>query len=222
MPEIDTWVLRRACDDIALLSERLGRPMPVWVNVSSPMFSDPRVVDVVEAALAAAGLPSEQLGLEITEGVLMQNAPVTLQVLERLKNIGIRLTVDDFGTGYSSLAYLKHFPVDGLKIDRGVHRRPATRRGERSDHPRGAHSREGHEDFRGGRGPGDSRAGADSKPAGVPAGSRFHPGPSRRYPCGLHHRRVKDKGLTNLSSHRRLRHHRLARLGPLAEQVATN
>ena len=119
MPEIDSWVLHRACSDIALLSERLGRPLPVWVNVSSRMFSDPRLLDVVGAALAAADLSSGQLGLEITEGVLMQNAAVTLHVLDRLKSIGIRLIVDDFGTGYSSLAYLKHFPVDGLKVDRG-------------------------------------------------------------------------------------------------------
>ena len=119
MPEIDSWVLHRACADIALLSERLGRSLTVWVNVSSRMFSDPRLLDVVAAALAAAELPSDQLGLEITEGVLMQNAAATVQVLDRLKSIGIRLIVDDFGTGYSSLAYLKHFPVDGLKVDRG-------------------------------------------------------------------------------------------------------
>ena len=69
-------------------------------------------------ALDETGLPPELLELEITEGILMQHLDTTMEILNALKDKGVRLSIDDFGTGYSSLNYLKRFPIDTLKIDK--------------------------------------------------------------------------------------------------------
>ncbi len=116
---IGTWVLREAC-----LRAREWRRDPraahllLRVNLSARQFERPDLVETVSAALRESGLPPEALCLEITETVLMGNAPAALGTLTALKALGVRLAIDDFGIGYSSLAYLKRFPVDTLKIDR--------------------------------------------------------------------------------------------------------
>ena len=71
----------------------------------------------VMSALAASGLSAARLELEITETVLLQDAETTLSVLQKLREIGVRIAMDDFGTGYSSLSYLRKFPFDKIKID---------------------------------------------------------------------------------------------------------
>ncbi|HEX6641576.1 MAG TPA: EAL domain-containing protein, partial [Thermoanaerobaculia bacterium] len=70
-----------------------------------------------EQVLADTGFPPQLLDLEITESTAMQNADLSLSILNRLKEMGIRISIDDFGTGYSSLSYLKRFPIDTVKID---------------------------------------------------------------------------------------------------------
>lgn len=90
----------------------------VSVNLSPLEFKRSDVVARVMAVLKETGLPPHQLELEITEGVVLDNANSAREVMHRLKALGVRLAMDDFGTGYSSLSYLHTYPFDGIKIDR--------------------------------------------------------------------------------------------------------
>jgi len=76
------------------------------------------LVGMVERVLAETGLEPSRLDLEITEGLLIEDAAGALATLERLKALGVRISMDDFGTGYSSLSYFRMFPFDKVKIDR--------------------------------------------------------------------------------------------------------
>jgi len=89
----------------------------VAVNVSSRQFRQPNFVETVEAALRTNAMPAECLELEITEGVLVDGADTVVDMLARLKSLGVRIAIDDFGTGYSSMSYLERLPFDTLKID---------------------------------------------------------------------------------------------------------
>jgi diguanylate cyclase (GGDEF)-like protein/PAS domain S-box-containing protein len=114
------WVLNEACLrmrewQIAFPDEP---PLTLSVNVSVRQIQEPAFVDEVAAALAQSGLAPNSLILEITESVMMQEVTSTVQVLQSLKDLGVRLAIDDFGTGYSSLSYLRQFPFDILKIDK--------------------------------------------------------------------------------------------------------
>jgi EAL domain-containing protein (putative c-di-GMP-specific phosphodiesterase class I) len=82
-------------------------------------LQQPDIVERIEAALGDNGLPPERIKLELTESMLMGRGEQATTLLARIKALGVRLSIDDFGTGYSSLAYLKRFPIDELKIDRG-------------------------------------------------------------------------------------------------------
>jgi diguanylate cyclase (GGDEF)-like protein len=110
---IGAWVLRRACAEAA----GWPRHLRVAVNVSAAQFRVPGLYEAVTAALAASGLAPWRLELEITESAMMQNWQETAAVLQRLKQIGVRVAMDDFGTGYSSLGSLRKFPFDKIKID---------------------------------------------------------------------------------------------------------
>ena len=90
----------------------------VAVNLSPQQFLLQDVPALIRRILDETGLPARFLELEITEGTLMQQTRSAMGSLEQLRDLGVRLSIDDFGTGYSSLAYLKHFPIDKLKIDR--------------------------------------------------------------------------------------------------------
>ena len=112
---IGEWVLRKACLDAMSWPGQLT----VAVNVSAKQLEDPnRLPRVVEAALAASGLPAMRLEVEITESALVRYEQQALQVLHTLRAKGVRVSMDDFGTGYSSLSQLRSFPFDKLKIDR--------------------------------------------------------------------------------------------------------
>ncbi len=90
----------------------------ISVNMSARQISSPGLVDQVERVLKRYGWPANQLVLELTESILIDDREATLDVLEDLKALGVKLAIDDFGTGFSSLNYLHRFPVDIVKIDR--------------------------------------------------------------------------------------------------------
>ncbi|HEX7894801.1 MAG TPA: EAL domain-containing protein, partial [Terriglobales bacterium] len=120
---IGEWVLKTACSTAKSWRDRGLRTVPVAVNVSAIQFRQEGFLETVKRVLRETGLQPEYLELELTESVLMSNVEVARSVLQALREIGLRLAIDDFGTGYSSLAYLKHFPVGKLKIDRSFVRR---------------------------------------------------------------------------------------------------
>jgi diguanylate cyclase (GGDEF)-like protein len=110
-------VLRKAVRQAALW-QRNGLMRPVAVNLSAVSLLDNDLVRDLEDILAAEGVPASLLELEITETSVMVDPDRALAVLGALSALGTRLAIDDFGTGYSSLAYLRHLPVDDIKIDR--------------------------------------------------------------------------------------------------------
>ncbi|MFK8053618.1 MAG: EAL domain-containing protein [Woeseiaceae bacterium] len=112
------WIVQEACRQISVWRELGLRECPIAVNLSSQQFWQDDIASVVESALGTNNIPSNQLELELTEGVLMRDVKQTREALQILKSVGISLAIDDFGTGYSSLAYLRQFPLDALKIDR--------------------------------------------------------------------------------------------------------
>jgi diguanylate cyclase len=111
-------VLRLACAEAAQWNAASERPLSVSVNLSPRQVTSPGMAALVASVLEETGLDPASLTLEITEGVLVTESEATAQTLLDLKALGLRLVLDDFGTGYSSLAYLRRFPIDGLKIDR--------------------------------------------------------------------------------------------------------
>ncbi|MBV8665645.1 MAG: EAL domain-containing protein [Burkholderiaceae bacterium] len=115
---IGEWVLQQAIEQASEWM-RKGLHIPVAVNVSALQFQQPRFVERVAECLHVAGLPPRLVELELTEGILLQDAEEALSRLQDLADLGVQLSIDDFGTGYSSLAYLKRFPIHRLKIDRG-------------------------------------------------------------------------------------------------------
>jgi diguanylate cyclase (GGDEF)-like protein/PAS domain S-box-containing protein len=109
-------LLRAACDTARGWAV-LG-PVDLAVNLSPRQLQDPLLVGMVELALRDSGLDPARLVFELTESHILDDGVETLDRLNRLRAMGIRLAIDDFGTGYSSLSYLEHLPVDILKIDR--------------------------------------------------------------------------------------------------------
>jgi EAL domain-containing protein (putative c-di-GMP-specific phosphodiesterase class I) len=91
---------------------------PIAVNVSAVQFRQEGFKELIGQVLNDTGLAPEYLELELTESLLLSNKDVMFEVLNGLKDMGLKLAIDDFGTGYSSLSYLRQFPVTKLKIDR--------------------------------------------------------------------------------------------------------
>ncbi len=114
---LSQWVLRAALRQCRAW-RRGGLDIPVAINLSPRNLHDQRLPDTIAELLAQHELPPHLLGVEITESTLMADPARALDVLTRLRDMGIRVAIDDFGTGHSSLAYLKRLPVAELKIDR--------------------------------------------------------------------------------------------------------
>jgi EAL domain-containing protein (putative c-di-GMP-specific phosphodiesterase class I) len=115
---IGRWVLHAACQAARDWQRRfpLDQPPFLSVNLSVRQLQQPDLLEDVAGALDASGLDADELLLEITESVLATDQQAMLERLRRLRALGVHLAVDDFGTGYSSLAYLRHLPVDTLKL----------------------------------------------------------------------------------------------------------
>ncbi len=116
--EIGKWVLEEACRQNRRWQDAGLRAVKMAVNLSSVQFVHPTILGQVEEALESSGLDARWLELELTESTAMHDAGRAVEVLRKLKDLGLEISIDDFGTGYSSLAYLKRFPIDALKIDR--------------------------------------------------------------------------------------------------------
>jgi diguanylate cyclase (GGDEF)-like protein len=114
---IGRWILREACRE-AMSWPGVDPSTFLSVNVSAREIQQPGFVDAVGEALEASGMSPARLSLEITETALLRATPSTIETLERLRRLGVRIVIDDFGTGYFSLSHLRMFPVDILKIAR--------------------------------------------------------------------------------------------------------
>jgi len=114
---IGDWVLEEVCRQIIEWQATTGRQVSVAVNISPRQFAAPGFLARIEELLARTRIDPACIELEITEGVVMEDAEGAIALLHRLRALGLTLAIDDFGTGYSSLSYLSRFPIHKLKID---------------------------------------------------------------------------------------------------------
>jgi diguanylate cyclase (GGDEF)-like protein/PAS domain S-box-containing protein len=115
---VGEWVLRTACIQMREWTRTDHPDLKMAVNISGKQLKLPGFLEILTTIIQETGVDPTNLELEFTESVIMENVEKTVEIFRKLKEMGIRLSIDDFGTGYSSLNYLKHFPVDRIKIDR--------------------------------------------------------------------------------------------------------
>jgi len=115
---IGTWILYKACTQLAKWHREENMPIGISVNLSAIQFLDPRLPKFVEKIIAKSQIDPQFLTLELTESIMMSDVEEKIDILRNLKSMGLNLAIDDFGTGFSSLNYLRKLPVDELKIDR--------------------------------------------------------------------------------------------------------
>jgi diguanylate cyclase (GGDEF)-like protein len=115
--DLTRWVLDAALSQCAEW-RAAGIDLPVAINIAAANIVDVTLPDVVASALERHGVPGNRLECEISEDTVMADPVRAMDVLSRLRSMGVRLSLDDFGTGHSSLAYLKRLPLDEVKIDR--------------------------------------------------------------------------------------------------------
>jgi diguanylate cyclase (GGDEF)-like protein/PAS domain S-box-containing protein len=111
------WVLRGACEQARRWQARGASNLRVSVNVSARQFQQRNFAGAVRRVVEETGLPPASLELEITESIAMRDVTHSGRILTELTDFGVQVSMDDFGTGHSSLNYLKHFPIQRLKID---------------------------------------------------------------------------------------------------------
>lgn len=115
---IGNWVIEQACRQWAAWNGRHPEPLRISVNLSAKQLRDRHLVDRIAGVMAQYGVPPGVLELELTESVTMHDPAASIELMRRLRDIGVLLAIDDFGTGYSSLSYLKMLPIQRLKLDR--------------------------------------------------------------------------------------------------------
>ena len=114
------WILAEACRQMHTWHQQFPHHshLMMGVNLSSRQFTHPKLIEEIEQSLEESQLDCYRLKLEITESMAMSDVEMAIDMLLRLKQMGLTLSIDDFGTGYSSLSYLHRFPTDILKVDR--------------------------------------------------------------------------------------------------------
>ena len=116
--KLGKWVINETVRAIKRLNESGYTDIHISCNVSTRQFQNINLYTEIENAVRENGIEPQLLAIEITESVMLEYLEVTLEVLKKIKNLGVHICMDDFGTGYSSLSYLRHFPIDSLKIDK--------------------------------------------------------------------------------------------------------
>jgi diguanylate cyclase (GGDEF)-like protein/PAS domain S-box-containing protein len=114
---IGEWVMRTATRQLKQWMSDGMSPITMAVNLSAVQFRNPQLPELVTRILNEAGLPANQFELELTERVTMDNPASAIAMMNKLHELGVRMSIDDFGSGYSSLSHLKRFQVYKLKID---------------------------------------------------------------------------------------------------------
>ena len=115
---IGEWLLTEACRQLETWRQIGLAPVDMAVNLSPAQFQNRDMLDVFSQIIANRHIDPQHLTLEVTEGMLLEDIDTTIETMNRLKELGLKLAIDDFGTGYSSLSYLCKLPLDELKIDR--------------------------------------------------------------------------------------------------------
>lgn len=118
MPDIGRWVLDEACRQARVWLDAGHPPVPIAVNISAQELRRGGLIERVQSALRRYSLPPCAITIELTESTLMENVERATATMNELTALGTEIALDDFGTGYSSLAYIKHFPISKIKIDK--------------------------------------------------------------------------------------------------------
>ena len=116
--ELGEWALVEACRFNQRLMDNGFKPLRISVNVSTTQLRGERLLKAIEALPEKTTMPLQYLEIELTESVLMKNFEHNLNLINRMKKLGIKIALDDFGTGYSSFSYLTKIPINTLKIDK--------------------------------------------------------------------------------------------------------
>jgi len=115
---IGKWVLTQACKQLKEWTDMGYTDIDMAVNLSARQFKDENFVRMVKDIIEETGIDPNRLELEITESVALENFEYTIDVIKELNKLGVKFSLDDFGTGYSAMSYLKHLPINNLKIDK--------------------------------------------------------------------------------------------------------
>ncbi len=116
--EIGYWTIEQACEQIVLWQATTNKPFFLSVNLSVIQIRDDNFLPKVTAMMQNHQIPKHHLEFEITESILLNESKRSIEIINQLKQLGIKLSIDDFGTGYSSFSYLRRLPLDKIKIDK--------------------------------------------------------------------------------------------------------
>ncbi len=116
--KLGTWIIEETAEMVSRLEHAGYRDVHVSCNVSTRQFQNLHLYSEIENAVRSNEINPKNFAIEITESVMMEYLDITLEVIKKIKTLGIHVCMDDFGTGYSSLSYLRQFSIDSLKIDK--------------------------------------------------------------------------------------------------------